>query len=222
MVVIGVLIMLTGLLMPSVSGSLAAARRSNNLLVARQCHLLIELYCNDHKDVYPIGDKNAYHAQVKWHEVVLTAGYADHKIVLDGKGMYPGNEDWARFSVSMAMVYDPKRMMPGRTVDIGDADSMPIKRSSVAWPQDKGEIVDWHAGSSGPLDTWCCAQNQPIGPVVMADGAGTLRRWRDFVAADGGFYVENSIGYPVLSTWGGIDGRDWPPQSVPIHKEVLP
>jgi len=215
MVVIGVLIMLTGLLMPSVSGSLAAARRNRALQAARQCHLIIELYCNDNKEVYPIGDKRAYSAQVHWHEPVLAAGYADRKVQLDGAEVVTDSPEWARFALSMAMLYDLGRMMPGFTVDPSEQLSVPVRRSAVAWPAQKGEMWQWQPGGPGLDGGWCCAQPQHQGAIVMADGAGSLRRWTDFVYSRDSYYTENRIGQPVVSTWGGVNGRDWPPVPPP-------
>lgn len=82
-VVIGIVLILIGLILPSINKSMTNARRTRSLVQCRQNMTLISAYANDYKDVYPLASSNISLAQRNWYQSVITWGGAKAVADLD-------------------------------------------------------------------------------------------------------------------------------------------
>lgn len=201
----GIILVLTALIAPAIGGSMERARLTRAMSQARQNAALVSLYAADHDDVYPIARDNPESAGFYWHEALIPGGYLAEEREADPEG-------WRRTGnvliyLSMCMVYDPRFMVPERTLPIAEARSSPVRQAQVLYPSQKGMMVRLYEGPRDYDSAWCCLSSQNRAPVAMADGSALSGLWHEFM--DGRpFMVENQIGVPVFSTWGGYLGRD--------------
>lgn len=208
LVVIGVLLLLLGLILPAVGGAVASARLTRSANDIRQCGQLTSLYTAQFKSTYPFTPSDPFNASMNWSSPAAKAGLLASADAIDPIGVRKTGR--VRYWMSVAMVYRPDRMHPGRTVPPEQAVAVPVREHQVTYPSDKGLFVQAFdaTGPSVKSITWwfCCGRPQSA-PVGMADGAVTIGTYLDF-SRFRPVVVENNIGMPILSTWGGYLARD--------------
>lgn len=200
LVVIGVVAILVALALPAVGGAADRARKTGRLQVLKSNVSLLGLYCLDHKDVYPVARDTVNTASYEWYDALIPGGYIKSPSEVDPDFPKYGH---SKFVLSFCMVMDPRLMRRGHTIPIQGAPTSAVTQGAVAFPNRKGmmhELFQW------PRPAWCCVP-RVFGPVAFADGSAELTTWLD-LCPSGRVYVENVIGYPVLSTWEGCLGAD--------------
>lgn len=198
------LTILVGLLLPSVRQTWHQGRLTSLLGEIQQQAALVEMYGNEHNDLYPFAAFDTVGAcSAKWYETLKREGMIDDRAA----------ERASVFQLSLCMVYDARRMEPGNTPDqnVWDESPVPVYRRQTRLPASKGMLgwfFTWSKRSNSP-PRWCCLPDSSPGPVAMADGSALIGRWMDFLP--GGEFVYDdvsNIGFPVMTTWYGVEGRD--------------
>ncbi len=203
-VVLGVLTILVGLLLPSVRQAWHQGRLTSLLGEIQQQAALVEMFGNEHNDLYPFaGFDTVGDCAHKWYEALVREGMLDDRAA----------ERASVFQLSLCMVYDARRMKPGNTPDqtIYDEAPVPVYRRQTRLPASKGMLYwlfTWPNRSPWPA-RWCCYPDSSPGPVAMADGSSLIGRWMDFLP-DGEFVLDekSGVGFPVITPWYGVEGRD--------------
>lgn len=208
---IGIVLILLGLLAPSISRSMNEARLTADAGTLKQNVALVMLYCNDHSEVFPVSDALAFRATDTWYKALdLSAAEVDPYPVKRFGEM--------TMRLSVCMVYDAEHMLPGRTLAPGEARSTDVRLAQVVYPSDKGLMLKFRGGMSVPripgnvthmegvTGQWCCGPRWRT-PVAMTDCSILTT---DYLTLTGGEYplVVDLVGMPVFSTWGGYLGRD--------------
>ncbi len=204
-VVIGVILILIGLLLPSLSTVMSRGRLTQMTAVMHSNAVALHMYARDFDDLYPVADAHLWRAHRLWYEPLVDVGILEQASDADPPGwrLYDG----VRVYMSMCMLQRPEQMQPGKTVPPDEAMSVPVRQRQVLFPSSKGVLVQRYGVPFVPHDHWCCVPGQDPKPVAMADGTVLQGRWQDFTLEDE-LYVENGIGRPVISTWGGYEARD--------------
>lgn len=213
LVVIGVVVIVVGLTLPALRTVRDNAKRLSHAEIIRSDAMLIGIYAADHKDVYPRESENPVACVMNWGSVLVRANTVSSITDLDPTAIR--SAEMISYGMSMAMVYDPELMEPGRTVAEKGRKSRDILVDRVRVPSLKGLLWrflitnDTPRGTTGVAVRWCCdPQMRDIGEVAMADGSVRLGVWTDFLPA--AFDVQDGIGIPVQSTWFGVNGWDSP------------
>ncbi len=204
-VVIGVILILIGLALPSLSGVMSRAKSTRMAAIMSSSAALLSLYANDFDDQYPVRDKKLWPSVYFWYEPLVASGLMEQASDADPTGWRLYDE--VRVHLSACMLQRPEQMQPGRTVPPEDALSASVRHREVVFPSSKGVLVQRYGVPGVGSDHWCCVGGQLPKPVAMADGSVLVGRWQDFTLEDE-IYIENWIGTPVLSTWGGFEARD--------------
>ncbi len=211
LMVIGIVVMLMSLALPQMGAAREQARLTRRLAQIRQNAALIDLYCAQAQDVYPLHEESAWWSKRRWYRCLMNAGLIEGYDPLKEASGPASN----LFNLSLAMVYDPAYMRRGHTRQatqetLDKLPSDPVRRHDVLFPSSKGLLyqeirnLDLHQIE---YNFWCCVREAPLGPVAFADASAALGKWWDFLP-DGPLDTENWIGFPVLSTWNGCQGRD--------------
>jgi len=205
-----------GLLSPSLSRIMRESKLTRSVATIRQNAALLFTYTNEFKDLFPRCDEKPSIAAFRWYRPLIDAGYARQAVEFDpdfhrfeGRPSYPMSE---------AMVMDPTIMTKGKTLPRVLQRTSDVTLSQVTSPSLKGMLYQFYApfdgrpptiGEVGQSNVWCCGYlpSSPRVPVAMTDGSLTIGTWADFLP-DGVLEPEDTIGYPVISTWGGVRGRD--------------
>ena len=204
-VVLGVVMILVGMLLPSMAGAMTAAKLARSSAALKQCSDLIAVYVNDNRETYPLAHPRLFPAAARWYDALIAGDYVSSEEEVDRYGMQRDGE--VRYALSMCMLYDYRMMRPGRTVPISEAVSSAVKLSDVTFPSQKGQMWQWWI-NFGPVETfWCCTQWRPTGPVGMADGSIIAAEYTEFRLAPP-YEDWSQMGFPVQSTWEGSRGRD--------------
>jgi type II secretory pathway pseudopilin PulG len=211
--VIGVLMLLIALLLPTLSRSVEAGKLTRRVSLVQQNGTLIALYSTESRDLFPISSESVAEAYRNWWKPLVDAGIAESQAQVDPDGL-SGPMGEILFFMSTCLVYDPARLRPSQTEPIDSAATTPVRQSQVQLPSSKGLLFQW-APPDGPpsqLDAWkgksfCCTPSSGPAPVAMCDGSGAALTWRDFFIDFDGLQ-EGWVGYPVWSTWNGYLGRD--------------
>lgn len=204
-VVIGAVLVLIGLLLPTLSKTMSRARLTRMTASLHSSSAALHMYARDFDDLFPVANEALWAASREWFRSLISAGLMDQAADADPEGwrLY----DTVRVHLSMCMLQRAEQMQPGNTVAPEDARSVPVKHRQVLFPSSKGVLVQRYGVPTVPHEHWCCVPGQDPKPVAMADGAVLQGRWQDFTLEDE-LYIENGIGRPVISTWGGYEARD--------------
>lgn len=207
LMVIGVVAVLVSLALPSIGRTVDRSRLVADGARLRENAILVKSYTHDNRGLYPLADSNAFLASAQWYTPLVKGGSLSSPSDADPYLVRPGYE--MRFWLSLAMVYDSEKMVPGRTVDPSLADSTFVRDSDIVYPSLKGEMLRYRSG----LPAWeggvvfCCGPRW-ITPVSMVDLSIRLGTYMDFPGAGGPIAPVDQIGAPVFSTWYGFRGRD--------------
>lgn len=209
-VCLGVIMILVGLLMPTVGVAYSRARLTRELAVVRQHAIAIDAYASDSAGVYPLIGPLAFPASTDWWKCLVAAGHYQSIGDVDPAAASLGLPR-VSYIMSLAMVYDHAKMAPGETVPIGEAFSCPVRQDQVIFPSAKALAFKWYEGNEDPAQgglVYCCGGAPWEFPIALAsDGAAVSGT---YLSLNGGQppYIENSIGIPVYTTWFGCRGRD--------------
>lgn len=210
--VIGILSILAGLLLPSLSGSLSRAKLTRDMVRMRDAAIMIGVYTTDHRDVYPMSDlTGVFQIGQLWLRPMLAGGYYTDVREVDDYSDAQGSDP--SVFMSAAMAFDWRKMVPGRTVPNGQQRASAVRSSEVLYPSLKGLVFRGMSGGPpesflpGGVEMFCCDGTLWEFPVAFTDTSVQSGHWRYF---NGGrdLYLENEVGMPVLSTWSGVRGVD--------------
>lgn len=202
---IGILMILVGLLMPTLSGARQRALDTRMVATMKSNGELLALYAKDQDDRFPLSSPSVGHAVLEWYRPLIDVGLIHGVEDVDPDGLR--RHQVQRVSITAGAVCLPERMEPGNTVPIDVAASSVIRHSQVLHPSSKGLLLQWVHVLRGQHRFWTYVPaNGPISPITFADGSVSSARCTDFVF-DHDFF-ENWVGHPVYSTWSGIRGID--------------
>jgi len=206
-VVIGVIAVLVSLALPSIGRTVERSRSVADAARLRENATLVKAYTHDHRGVYPIAHSNAFRAAMEWYSPLISTGSLASISEADPHSTVPGR--MMRFYLSVAMVYSPDRMKPGRTQLPDNAEASEVRESDVRFPSLKGEMLRYNSGvpavDGGTL--FCCGPRW-ISPVSMVDQSVRFGTYLDFPGTEGPIAPVDFIGIPVFTTWHGSEGRD--------------
>lgn len=212
--VLGVLMVLLGLILPSLGGAYSSAKLSREMIQLRDRAVMIAVYTQDHNDTFPfLANLGPKEIGMVWPRAMLAGSYYTHIQQIDSRSDELGHG----FSIGMsaAMAYDWQLMRPGHTVPYVRAKAKPVRTSEVLFPAVKGLLFRWENRVHTHLDgqplpndyhAFCCTHLWEF-PVANADSSVIKGHWM-FFNGDRPLYIENEIGQPVESTWLGVRGID--------------
>lgn len=205
-VVMGIVMILLGVLLPSLGRTRHQADLTRYLAEIQQSGLLMEMFAEAHDDEYPFADPSSVgRCSLNWYAPLQSGGYLDEQ----------GARLAAQFEMSLCMAFPPERMVAGNTpaLSLWDVDTpVRVRRRETLYPSSKGMLYRIHAIDAADdryPAVWCCYPNLPRGPLALADGSVTAGTWAEFLAG-GVLEVDRTsgVGYPVITTWHGVKGRD--------------
>ncbi|CAE7840097.1 unnamed protein product [Symbiodinium necroappetens] len=201
-ITLGVLLVLLGILAPTLRGARDEAVELTGLSDIKQNAALVHTYASENDLYFPIGtDEDAHPTTVtgSWWRVVVKTGVLS----------YEEYQQWGDriAKLSMTAATDPRHLIRGQTVDPFLAlKHIKIRTSQVRSPSAWGMLnYPDYVDPSGYAFRWCCNDLLPS-PVAFGDGSAGMYIWHELLP-DGELYIENNIGYPVNTAWGGIHGR---------------
>ncbi len=204
-VVLGIVMVLIGLLLPSLAAARERSRMTRLAVTARSNALAVVAYAGDHDDVYPIASADVGNAMLDWDDPLIAEGILPSKAAVDPDGVR--EHGGPKFALSGALVHPSRFLESGATLPIDLAKASPIRQSEVAYPSQKGMMVRWLFVRDGVHTFWTWnPYDRPIAPVAWTDGHVSEHRCTDFALAYP--YFENWVGHPVVSTWLGTKGAD--------------
>jgi len=207
MVVLGVVMVLVSMFVPAIAKSMEEARNTRDAAVLRQNAMLVDMYCNDHKGVYPIESSEPSTSTSYWYAPLIRTGLFMSESDVDPWGWrVRGN---VRYIISYTMIERPETFRPGFVPPLELRQTSPIRQDQVFYPSNKGSMLRGWNGIVDPLNGgnyFCCGPRWRT-PISMADGSGLTT---DYLTLSGNVppLVIDLVGVPVLSTWGGCQGRD--------------
>jgi prepilin-type N-terminal cleavage/methylation domain-containing protein len=204
-VVIGVIAILIGLMLPALSQSMVSAKRTRAAATLRQAHLLVSMYTQQSKDVYPIANDGVVGAGLEWYKPVIAAGLANQDRDIDPAGTSINKA--VTIAMSEALAASSEFFNPEATSWSLDFASSPVRVSDVVYASEKGELYYWWVGFERIRTFWCCLQYRPAAPFSKVDGSIADARWTDFqITPDRN--PSTGMGTPIIRAWGGSKGRD--------------
>lgn len=206
-VVLGVVMVLVGLALPSLQRAWWTGRTTSNLVVMRQNAALIHQYTEAHREIFPLsGHERSVSASFYWYRPLVAAGLLSSDREADPAGF----RRYGRANVAMSecMVHPPERFVRGNTQPEELRRATPVRSSEVLFPAAKGLLRSIRVVEERIETYWCCVPGAPAGPVAFADGSASIEYWMDLLPGGRFEPDENGIGTPVDTTWGGVKGRD--------------
>ncbi len=203
-VVIGAIMVILGLLLPSLGKSRKAAENIVGLAGIRSNATLIQAYCAENAGVFPIAMQLPWGCSQFWAMPLRVAGFIARE-----EDTWIGSGDESKrvpCSMSAAAAMSPQQMVRGQTLPMNSVRSVPITMARVAFPSHKGLLNIAGSRMNPPQQPWCCG-HQIVAPVAFFDGSAGEYAWQDFLE-DGVLQIQDNVGIPVYSTWGGVLGRD--------------
>ncbi len=208
-VVIGIIMILVGLMAPSLGRVTSQAKLTRDISLIRQHSATVSMYAADFADTYPYPYNftgHLYRVAGDWALPMIASGHFENVASVDPDVL---NGRSFSYMMSIAMVYNPDEMRPGHVPRTGVQTSRPTRQFQVLFPSLKGLIVRENNGlnpSEGLAMGFCC-EGPWISPVAFSDGSSTSGTYRDF---QGGLplLIDQGIGIPIISTWFGVRGID--------------
>ena len=171
---------------------------------------VVYLYANQYRDVFPLQGDHSGSAAARWFAPVIQAGLLPNS----GRAIDPkGDRLMGAITIQMsrAMTMRSEIMTPGQTVSGPEQASSPIRTSDVLFPSDKGLLFRMEIDKIGDhvfLWPFATGPESRLGEVAFCDGSASLHKWLDLLPDGLPDRAENGIGYPVMTTWFGVRGRD--------------
>lgn len=207
--VVGIIVVLIGLLMPAYEGGMFQARMNASASHLRQMATLINLYAQDTKQVFPIGDVNAHRSMRDWDEALVAHGLLKDVREADPRGIKAMG--FNTYLLTIGVLTDPAYLVRGHTIPVDDLQSRAVRTDEVLFPSLKGLINQFEVpyAPGGPT-LWAGGPAVPA-PVMFADGSGESQPWTKYrceLRPNGDILVEDEIGAPVMTGWDGYQTRD--------------
>jgi type II secretory pathway pseudopilin PulG len=204
LMVLGMLMVLVGLALPSLSRAIGLARTTRQLAGVKQTVDLLAMYAHQFKEAYPMsGDAVAADASFNFHRALIASGLIESLKEID-----PGSSLVDRtILMSECLVADAAFFRPSFTVHPRELPARAVRTTEVVHPSRKGSVVGFFVTDGRINSYWCCVDGMPRGPVGFCDASAEIVYWRNLLPR-GELYLENGIGSPVISTWYGYRGRD--------------
>ncbi|MBK9188120.1 MAG: prepilin-type N-terminal cleavage/methylation domain-containing protein [Phycisphaerales bacterium] len=207
MVVLGVVLVLVSMFVPTIAKSIEEARNTRDAAQLRQNVTLVDLYCNDQKGIYPIESSEPADSVWRWYVPLRAIDLVTSEADVDPWGWRVRGA--VRFTISFSMIERPETFRPGNVPPLESRRTSPIRQDQVFFPSDKGVMLRSWNGISDPQNggnMFCCGPRWRT-PISMADGSGLTT---DYLTLSGNVHplVINLVGMPIVSTWGGCQGRD--------------
>jgi prepilin-type N-terminal cleavage/methylation domain-containing protein len=215
LVCLGVMAVLVSLAAPAISGSMARARLTRDVAQMRSSAALVAAYLNDQREVFPFWFRaqpnytipNPHTIARTWYIALEDGGYIGQQSEIDPDGARRFGRPRTRMSV--ALCYSPEFMRPGFTVPVDDAVATPVRLSQVAYPSGKGLLLFTALRPFDAMSSFCCIPTSTVRvPVSLVDGSTWAAHFTEFVRPGEAPVVQDEIGMPVLSPWGGYLARD--------------
>ncbi|MCW5763664.1 MAG: type II secretion system protein [Phycisphaeraceae bacterium] len=207
-VVIGIVMILIGLMAPSLGRAMSQAKLTRDVALVRQHAATIAMYAGDYKEAHPYPydlTGHLYRVAGDWALPMIESGHFENVAEVD-----PYTLDGRLFSymMSIAMVYNADEMRPGYVPLAIHQKSNTTRAFQVLFPSSKGLLVRESNGlapSEGGTG-FCCAWPW-IAPIAFSDGSAGSGTYVDF-NEEMPLLLDEGIGMPVISTWFGVRGRD--------------
>ncbi len=208
-VVVGIIAVLVGLLMPAYEGGMFQARMNASASHLRQMATLINLYAQDTKQVFPIGDGNALRSVHEWDRPLVAHGLLQSLQEADPKGYR--DVGFNTYALTVGVQADPKYLVRGHTLPGEELASRAVRTDEVLYPSSKGLINQYKVpyAPGGPT-LWAGGPAVPA-PVIFVDGSGEIAPWTKYrceLRPSGDILIEDGVGWPVFVGWGGYKSRD--------------
>lgn len=204
-VCIGVVLLLMSLALPAMKGASLQGKLTRWLALTSQHARSVMIYAEDHRGIYPISHIDAKYAAAMWYIPLVTDGHFTDEVGVDPEGQR--RLRYVTIWLSQCMLYDPARMLPGKTVPREEQWSVPVGQHQVPFPSSKGMMYQYRRPLE-PVEALCCGLPIVVAPVAFADGSAALGTRYDFNFGAEPEPDKNGIGVPVASTWGGYRARD--------------
>lgn len=208
-VVVGIIAVLIGLLMPAYEGGMFQARMNASASHLRQMATLINLYAQDNKAVFPVGDVNAIRSVLEWDRTLVAQGLLKDAHEADPRGYRAVG--FNTYALTIGVQADPDYLVFGHTLPGEELPSRAVRTDEVLYPSSKGLINQYKIpyAPGGPT-LWAGGPAVPA-PVSFVDGSGENQPWTKYrceLRSNGDILVENGIGWPVFAGWGGYKSWD--------------
>lgn len=212
-VVIGIVMILIGLLLPTLAVGRGSAANLRQTSALRQIGLTTEIYCTAWNDTYPVADARLDYRMESlddgsngtaetgrpWPNALLDAGVIEEHMLLEL--LDTSDVVWSR-----TMYIDPSDLNPDRILPWEHVFTSGVKRSSVRYPSSKGLLGVATTHYSGHRVVWLLASVAKA-PLFAADGAIHSMSFADLLRPTPPPML--GWGVPIQTTWHGVRGRDW-------------
>ena len=212
-VVMGIIMILTGLLLPVIASGRGAATDVSQASALRQIGLVSEMYCADWDDMYAVADTRLDFRLLSlddgasgqavigraWPNALLDAGVIEQEVLVEL--LKRSQVLWSRTMYINPGQLDPDRILPWEQVTASG-----VRRASVQYPSSKGllGVETTYAGEHRVL--WALA-GVVDAPVFAADGSIHQMCFADLLRPTPPPML--GWGIPIQTTWHGVRGRDW-------------
>jgi hypothetical protein len=210
LVVVGVVMILLGLLVPTFGRSVERARATADLATIRSNTALVVQFAGDHADVYPRASRLRCSSSTLWYRPLVQTGLltsardADPRAAADAP---------MSFWFSQSLCAKTIEFTRGWTRACDESPSSDVTQSIVTFPSAKGLMaMQWGSDPGVPPTrgdrAFCCGYLWKS-PVSFCDGSAVIGDWSEFVGPDG--YSpkhEHAVGIPIISPWGGYQARE--------------
>ena len=199
LVVIAIIGVLVALALPSLRSTRQRALVLGDEAHARQLLTGVQNYCGMYRDLFPTAGKTFGVQSGMWISAMAAAGFGSIETAVSSTGM--------PYKMTYAAFVSPSEMELDRVRHAEDVKPSTQRMSDVRYPSAKGLL--WPVSRRGGDETlvWCCTNRAILGAIPFADGSVVTSTWAAMVP-DEGLTIQYWVGYPVLSTWNGMHGRD--------------
>lgn len=201
-IVFGVILVLLGILSPALRHARDRSADTVGLSDTKQYAALVHAYASSNDLYFPIADEPGAHPGTVtggwWIPMVETGLLTRDEHRRAGRDLP---------KISMTAATDPRYLKRGQTVSpYLSLEHTRIRTSQVRSPSAWGMMFhSIFVDPSGYEFWWCCNDDIPT-PVAFGDGSVGMYIWYELLP-EGELYIENNIGRPVATSWGGIHGR---------------
>lgn len=212
-VVIGVIMVLLGIFLPTLSGTKQAAHDLKQSAQLRQLMVAVSLYCDAWKDVFPMSDTKPWSAPgyidttqpiefgKPWWTALVNSNIITEQEAFDNQPYNIHNTAY-----SMTLGYSPQILTPTTIIPWELRTLSPIRQYDVRYPSDKGAAHVIKTDFADRFSPWCCLSEAPPGSVSFLDGSVSVMRWTDFPEPSPAPILD--IGNLINTTWHGVRGKD--------------
>ncbi len=201
---IGIIAVLIGLTLPALGKAREMSKQARNAMQMRNAATGVFAYLGDWADVYPIAEPGVNGSMLRWDRPLIASGVFPNAQSIDPEGVRLTGS--TRIALSGCMFHPAAMMEPGATVPIGFAETSPIRQTDVLFPSSKGVLWQWLHIIGERHVFWTIYDLQVETPIALGDGSVQSKAARSIEIRE--TFIENWVGHPVMSTWGGVRGID--------------